>query len=116
MQVAKAITLTPIDHDDSDTTLTPDLPRRRNSVRVVVTKEALGPATRKSKHKASLSWPLMAGPNIIFTNGNGNGTGAQSVVEEKLLPVDKLIVGVDFGTTYSGYATARSSNYGLRNS
>lgn len=114
MQVAKAITLTPIDHDDSDTTLTPDFPRRRNSVRVVVTKEALGPATRKSKHKASLSWPLMAGPNIIFTNGNG--TGAQSVVEEKLLPVDKLIVGVDFGTTYSGYATARSSNLDLRNS
>ncbi|KAI5269890.1 actin-like ATPase domain-containing protein [Aureobasidium subglaciale] len=52
----------------------------------------------------------MAGPNVSFSaptpvvNGNGNTNGHVQVTS------DRLIVGVDFGTTYSGVAAAYSAN------
>lgn len=89
--------MTHIDQKNGDNTYYPN--RRPSLVRIVVTtKEALGPVQRKSRHKVSHSWPLiMAGPNIIFTDSDGVQNGV-----EKAPPADKLIVGVDFGTTYSG--------------
>lgn len=114
MEIAKVVVLTHIEGAAESCNNTKDKfgHKRQSSVRIVVT-EKKKPV---QGHRYTASAPaVMAGPNIVDSpvesNRNGsNGTitpiaqsnGALDSIGNGMPSADKLIVGVDFGTTYSG--------------
>lgn len=122
MQVAKAVVLTHIDGAESRFDHHRHRDRKPSVVRLVVTERGeLGTSTSNQQATVTnntTTLSLMAGPNIFVTtpaphamstDSGSNGTNTPTAQTTALNSVangynaDKLIVGVDFGTTYSGY-------------
>lgn len=113
--LAKAVVLTHIDGAaETCESSSTDHHRRKSStssIRIVVTEQRTSP-----KLKPASSSTLMAGPNIVVTpaepsphssDGAYTPTSSSQSTSPNVIAngvgADKLIVGVDFGTTYSGY-------------
>lgn len=113
MEIAKVVVLTHIEGAAESCNNTKEKfgHKRQSSVRIVVT-EKKKPA---QGHRYTASAPaVMAGPNIVDSpveGRNGSNGTITSIAQSKraldsiangMPSADKLIVGVDFGTTYSG--------------